>query len=266
MLAVATMLALDYPLKIAVAHTDAGETPLERAYAKLRYTDRLQSAAGGGMDAILRLTECDLLTPALLRDHTESILKERLDLIAGAAPGSRQLLAENFPLIKAAAAQYYDILFVDVTATADGTANDLVSRQALMHADLIVKTVNQNEFLLERMRLQPMTWSTGDDSGDEGLLCVGAYESTSKLTLDRIAKQLGTARKRIGAVPRNVRFMDAMNEGRILDYLLRAMAAKKRFLEHDEQADFIAAVRSMGKLVLRALDLAPTGEMSVKEA
>lgn len=257
MIAVAALLALDYPLKIAITHNQQGETVMEKSFSKLRFGTGMRGTSGG-LDAILRLSECDLLTPITLRDHTESILKERLDLIAGAQSGEGESFTRALPRIIHAALRYYDILFFDLGA---GYGN-AVTEQVLKQADLVVVTLNQNEALLDKYFASVAR--IANHGKGKRLFCVGSYEPASRLSLNRMMKNYRMTSKEIVAIPRSVRYMDAMNDGNILDYILRAMSVRKRLLEYDGNVSFIAGVRQAGRKVLELLDLAPPEEVDLE--
>lgn len=259
MLAVAAMLALDYPLKIAITHPVPRETLIERSMGQLRSQRGISSSGdSGGMDAILRLAECEMLTPTTLRDHTESVLKGRLDVLRGPTMNADDRLLMALPQLKSSASRYYDLFFIDVAA---GTEN-LVTKQVLAQADLIVVTLNQNVEWLERY-FADVDKAQFPNSKKEEVLCerlraklqafYGSYKKQYKLHSSDL----------LGVVPHNVRLMDALNDGNLLDLLLRSMAVKKQMFVHDENLAFISSIRDIGKLLLRSLDLAPLEEVSL---
>ena len=248
MVAIATTIALDHHTRILMTHTHVERSNLEQAFTRLRQSSRGTTAAIG-MDAIERLVQCGKLTPEGVRDNAESILKDRLDLISGSTNEDTHLFRQVLPHIFEAYKRFYELLFIDVSS---GTRNEL-SSLVMEHADLIVVNLNQNKFVLDALFAKEEWPSLLNDK--RVVFCLGAYERHSKMTVDRIAKQYGIPKNRIGFVPYNVRYMDAHNDQDVIDYLIKARSAKKRFLEFNEDVYFTQSVRSMGNNILDALDL-----------
>lgn len=259
MLAVATMLALDYPIKVAVTQLNVGETLLERSLLQFQFRKGQDSrGVSGGMDAVLRLADCGLLTPAALRDHTESVLKDRLDVLHGPSSDTEDKLISAFPQMKSAASGYYDLFFIDVSAT----LNPSVMKLVLESADLIIVTLNQNAVFLEHYFSNVDNHLFANDGKRK--FCLGSFEPNSRYSLDLIKKKFKIRNTLLGTVPRNLRFMDSLNEGNLLDFLLRSMAVKKQWLVHDEGLVFISSIREIGKRIMHSLDLAPLEEVSLE--
>lgn len=256
MLAVSAMLVLDYSLKIAVTSISPGDMLLNRALSQLILRPgRRTKNDSGGMDGILRLAECELLTPSSLRDYTESVLKDRLDLLSVPSTGTEERLHHALPLIVHTASRYYDLFFVNATAGVSDPATALL----LEKADLIVVTLNQNAALLDSYFASVENRFFSKDK--KHIYCIGSYDGTSKYSLERLKRTYKLPASKTGAVPRNTRFMDAVCDGNLLDYLLRSMAVKKQAFVYDENVAFISSIRDAGKHVLRQLDLAPLQEV-----
>ncbi|OXM15544.1 hypothetical protein [Paenibacillus herberti] len=248
MAAVASTLALDYHMRILLTQSSEKNGDLERWLLK---SDR--AGEQRGLDAVHRLFSCGMFSSEGLRDHAEPILRERLDLLASRNLTEDQI-QELMPHILEGYRRFYDLLFVDLSAC---TGSELRS-YLLDKADVIVTSVNQNRLLLDRYfndirRELP--------SGKSVLSCIGSYERGSKLHKDRIMRQYGISKKEIGAVPRNVRLMDAQNEGQLMTYLMRAREAKGKFLEFSEEAEFTKSLRHLGGMLLQALELYPASDL-----
>lgn len=250
MIATGTMLALDRSVKILMAHTHTEMSTLERAYAKL-LDSILTNEINGGMDEIQRLVECSMLTPETLRDNALSIIKDRLDIINGAAEPNVQTLKKTLGYVLDMYRRSYDLLFVDISS---GTKNEL-SKLIMERADLIVVNLNQNTMVLDSY-FNNEDWKQLVDKKNV-VYCLGSYDRTSKYTIERISRNYKLPAKKIGAIPYNVRFRDASNEQNVIDYLLRARTVEKKWLEFDEEYYFTECTRNMGNIILNSLDLVP---------
>ncbi|WP_166244084.1 hypothetical protein [Paenibacillus turpanensis] len=255
LVAIATLLALDYHLRILVCHSHSEPSLLERNYMRNPKSELLLE--GGGLDAIGRLVHCGLLTPEGLRDNTESVLKNRLDFLAG--PDSLQtgsIMEIMVPLLEVSKS-YYDLTFVDIVPGAQNPLSDLV----LTHADLVVVNLNQNEGLLEQF-FTKTSWPTHLEQ-KRILYVLGKFERSSKYTMKRLSKRFAMSESSLHAVPYQSKYMDALNEQLALEYLIRASNAKARMLEFNEDAYFIASIRRFNEQMLKMLELSPRAEVTV---
>lgn len=256
MAAVAATLALDHHIRVLMTHTHLERGVLEHVFSQTRTT--LQSArTSGGMDAIERLVQCGMLTPEGIRDHAESILKDRLELLGGSTSAEKHETELLLPHIFKDYRRFYDLLFVDISSEDNPEVVSLVMEQA----DLIVVNLNQNQVSLNSYFLKnnkapvPKTKPV--------LYCLGAYERTSRFNRERIIKQYDLKKKEVGFIPHHIGYMDAQNERRMVQFLLKAREAKSRFLEFSEDGYFTGAVRQMGQLILRTLEISPVSELDV---
>jgi MinD-like ATPase involved in chromosome partitioning or flagellar assembly len=254
MAAIATTIALDHHVRILVTHTHQGHGTLEHIFASARpYTPSLHNH--GGMDAIERLVMCGMLTPEGIRDQAESILKDRLELLRGLSGTGDKAQKLILPHIFREYQRFYDLLFIDMSSE----SNSDVVNMVLQQADLVVVNINQDRRLLESYFHKGGKAVIGDHA--PMLYCLGAYERTSRLNKEKIIKQFGLNKKELGVIPYDVRFLDAQNEQRMLQFLLKAREAKARFLDFNEEQYFTEAVRHMAKLILQRLELSPISEM-----
>jgi hypothetical protein len=265
MIAAATMMALDYQMKILVTHTQGRKTLVENAYDRLRVPERMQGIAGsmGGMDAVVRLYLCEMLTPQGLRDNTESIMKDRLDLLAGTEQVTEEEWLRSIPHIIHSAKQQYDVIFVDIGSG----MNNSVTRLYLELADQIVVNLNQNVSLLSSVYDKANGPESIIGKGRRApLYCLGSFDRRSKYSVDRISKAYRIPMKNIGIVPRNTRFMDALLDQDVVDFLLRAMAIKKGLLEYNEEAEWVRAIRRFDRRLMQVLELSPAAGVTSEDA
>ncbi|WP_152392579.1 hypothetical protein [Paenibacillus guangzhouensis] len=250
MIAISTMLALDYQMRILITHTHAERSTLEMAYSKLRQVDIYREVAAG-MDGIEHLAQCGMLTPESIKDNAESIVHDRLDLIPGLTNLDVKSFKRTLPFIIESARRFYNLTFIDVSS---GTKNE-ISQYVMEQADLVVVNLNQNSSVLDTF-FSRQDWPSILDQKPV-IYCLGSYERNSKMTTQRIASRYSVSRKKIGAIPHNYRYMDAHNEQHIIDFLLRARSREKKFLQHDEEVYFTESVRNVGKQILHGLGLVP---------
>lgn len=248
--AAATMLAMDFHLRMVMTHTHRELSTLERAYAKLLEGDLFKET--GGIDAIDRLAKCAMLSPESIRDNALSIIKDRLDIIPGTDNPSTDLdltIHNVLDMYK----KMYQLMFIDVSST-----RDVLSKSVMERADLIVVNLNQNRTVLDSF-FGDKDWMSLVN-GKKVLYCLGAFDRTSRLTKDRIAKEYRISTKDMFTVPYNVRYRDAQNDKHIIDYLMKARTVEKRRFEFNEEVFFVEHVRLLGNAILKTLELMPIKE------
>jgi len=248
MVATATSIALDYPLRVLMTHTQYERSTLESAYALVK-ENNIASPFIVGMDGINRLVQCGMLTAEGIRDHAESILKDRLDLISGPKNKDdttfKQALHQLFENYR----RFYDLVFIDISSETSHEISQLVMK----HADLIVVNLNQNKVILDKF-FSMTEWFTISDP-KKLLYCIGSYHQTSRMSLDRMARTFPISKKKCGYVPHNLSFMDAQNEQQVVQFMLKARAVKKRFLEYSDEVYFTESVRMLASKIIDSLDL-----------
>lgn len=253
MAVVAATIALDHHIRVLMTHTHSEQGLLEHVFSQTKAAE--QARASGGMDAIVRLVQCGLLTPEGIRDHAESILKDRLELLSGSMHSEKHMARLLLPHIFRDYRRFYDLLFVDISSEDDPEVAALVMKQA----DLIVVNLSQNQVSLNNYFV-----ANGQVIVPEHkhvLYCLGAYERSSRMNKERIIKQFGVKKSAVGFVPHHTGFMDAQNERRTVQFLLKAREARARFLEFSEEVYFTAAVRRLGRLILQTLEISPVPEL-----
>ncbi|MFC6333911.1 hypothetical protein ACFP56_14885 [Paenibacillus septentrionalis] len=248
MVASATSIALDYPLRVLMTHTKYERSMLESAYTLLK-ENAIVSPLIVGMDGIDRLVQCGMLTAEGIRDHAESILKDRLDLISGPKnqddTNFKQVLHQLFENYK----RFYDLVFIDISS---GTSQE-ISQLVMQHADLIVVNLNQNKVVLDNF-FANNDWSAVGET-KKLLYCFGSYHQTSRMSLDRMARTFPISKKKCAYVPHNLSFMDAQNDQQVVQFMLKARSVKKKFLEYSEEVHFTESVRTLAAKIIDSLDL-----------
>lgn len=254
MAVVAATIALDHHIRVLMTHTHLEQGVLEHVFSQTRMAAQA-ARTSGGMDAIERLVQCGMLTPEGIRDHAESILKDRLELLSGSLNTEKHTAKLLLPHIFKDYRRFYDLLFVDLSAEDDPEVVSLVMEQA----DLIVVNLSQNQVSLNTYFETSGRSPVPDDK--QVLYCLGAYERSSRMNKERISKQYGLKKSAVGIVPYHTGFMDAQNERRTVPFLLKAREVRTRFLEFSEDGNFTAAVRGMGQLILQTLEISVVPEL-----
>lgn len=114
-----------------------------------------------------------------------------------------------------------------------------VTKNIVSHADVVV--VN----LCQGMNADRLTLS--DQIMKKAVFLVGKYDAASNENLTAICKKYNIERERIVAIPYNIEFHDAMQEGRLVPFLTKQIMARRS----DSNFTFINGVFRATDMILR---------------
>lgn len=243
MAAIAALTALEYRMRILMAHTHFDRSMLELAFIEKRYLrHELTDLSDTGIDALSRFIRFNRVGEDDIAGFTTTILKNRLDLLIGTRNTNRELyingLKNIIGTILKSASHCYDLVLVD---TAPG--NDEISVKILQQSDLVVVNLSQNLHILEEFLEGSM------DYRDRMMILIGRYDEDSRYNLKAIRKRFGDIR--VLAIPYDIGFADACAESRVIDFFLRNLQADK----DDPHYPFIRGVREAAEAILAALGM-----------
>lgn len=105
--------------------------------------------------------------------------------------------------------RYSDMVFVDTTAAPLAS-----SRKILQKADIVVVNLNQNEQLLDHF------FRNYSSVRERAFYLIGNYDANSELTRSAIVERYHLQGDKVGVIPHNTAFSDAISKGRLLAFLL----------------------------------------------
>lgn len=243
MAAVAVLTALEYRLRILMAHTHFDRSSLESAFIEKQYIrHELTDLSDTGIDALSRFIRFNRVEKEDFAGFTMTILKNKLDLLFGTRNTNREIYMNNLKnvigTILQSASKVYDLVLVD---TAPG--NHEVSLKILQQSDLILVNLNQNIHILEDFLKENMEYR------EKMMILIGKYDDNSRYNLKALRKKCGSLQ--VLAVPYDIGFADACTESRVIDFFLRNLPAEK----DDPHYAFIRGVRETVEAILSALGM-----------
>ncbi|MCD1261271.1 hypothetical protein B5M42_020940 [Paenibacillus athensensis] len=230
LIAVSALLGLEYSSRILLLGSAQSQAAsLERALVKRRDdagSDPLY--ADIGVDALERLIRNNKLLPEMLRDYTIPLLKERFDFLPGTIKPHKTFAAgahDFLPQMLLTAKRYYDLILID----AGSGARQPLSQMLLQNADAVVVSLNQNLSVLERFFAQNdwQQWL----SGKPLLLVLGQYDRYSVYTTRNIKRRF-KLKSPLYQIAHSAGLMDAMQEGRVIDFMFRNQSVPKGHEHH----------------------------------
>ena len=242
--AVASIVAQKTALKTIVAHNHFEHSALESYF--FRHSDRfgrdVPGLANQGVDALVRLMRNGRLKPEMVADYTWSLLKDhRLDILPGTAKKERWGAQDEGVLmsILECAKKTYDLVIMDVHSGLSGSG----SRRLLESSDVLVFCLNQNRFLLddfaEVMKNNPFFREK------RCVYVISRYLKHAALTPGNLARRYKLDKAALFEIPDNSRFLDALNSGRVFDFI-----AYYRNARTGEEKEFIDSLNRLCDVVV----------------
>ncbi len=242
--AVSTLMAIEEDFSNILLHGHWQAKKIESSftdYESLKAQNVFNSSSMG-ITALARLVESNKLTPESIRNYAKPVLKQRLDVMYGTNVASREQfsqLTNSLSMVIGKANETYDLVWVDLPK---GTEKTYIT-DALESADYIVCTINQEEVFLEEAIEKYLANDIIKKKPRMLLMC--NYEQKSKYNIPNIRRKYGI-KEAIHAIPHNYVFTDACNDGSVIDFFYKNIAADKT----DYNGEFIHEIRSITKTIL----------------
>lgn len=140
--------------------------------------------------------------------------------------------------------RYSDIVFIDTSAAPLSS-----SRKILQQADMVVVNLSQNESMMSHF------FRNYSSIREKAFYMVGNYDAYSQWTKSRIMNRYGIPGRKIGTIPHNIRFSDAISAGKLIPYLLKNYKCDSKNWNYD----FMAAAKEAVALFRNELFDLPVG-------
>ena len=231
MCAIVAAFAMQYPeLEIALSHTQPESIELEeRLDCRIGFTGKRELYEKTGLSALVLQYMQVGLTSERIRRCAIPLFMKSLYLFSGI--GKKEAFNQiQYSILTEKIVQEFDITFLDLTS---GEKEE--SFQFMKMADVVVVVLPQKPSCLEKFSKQYIEKL----EGKEVCIVIGGYVGISKYneTYFKRKKEYRTKWKWLGTVPMNIGFMDAMIEGRTLEFFLKneLIGKKEKNYEFMEQ-------------------------------
>lgn len=251
-IAVSTLMGMKEDVNSILLHAHWQSKKIESSftdYDQLKNTN-IFTNSNIGMTALSRLSESNKLLPESIRNYAKPVLKQKLDIMYGTNVTQREqfnTLSNTFPAIVRKASEAYDLVIVDLPKS----TNNAYIREVLEDADMIVCTINQDIVRLDEFFEAIEKNEIIKDKSK--IVVIGDYENKSKCNAFNISGRYRT-KLPIFVVPHNYVFMDACNDGAVVDFFYKNINADKR----DYNGYFISEVE---KIVKKIMELTKVKEL-----
>lgn len=221
--AFASLISQKTSYKVLVSHNHIERSALESYFFKMPEADafNFSGLSNQGIDALIRLIQNGRLSPEMIADYTYSLLRNnRLDILLGSAKKKCSEDDSIYMKIVEYAKKYYDFVLLDVHSG----LNKATSYKILEGSDIIIFCLNQNGFLLEDFKetlaRNPVLKTKN------AVYVISRYEKSSSMTVGNIARRFKLDKRAIFAIPENSAFLDALNNGRVFEFIAYAQNSR----------------------------------------
>lgn len=259
--AVATNMAIERNSRILVISTSFNDPTMkncfwgnEMAKAANMFGARNNGVAvGNGIEGLYKLITSNKLEPNIITDYTKVVFKDRLEVLNCFTAVEEQSLDENMEqyrkiqecyldLIKTAN-RYYDLVIVDL----DRMLKSNIRESILKVSDVNIYVLSQR---LESINKFSRLKKTSDLFTDgKNIPVIGKYDRRYKYNSKNIARYL-EERKELDLVPLNLLFMEAAEEVKVADLMLKLKNVKDKT---DENYIFMECIQNLTNNIFKKL-------------
>lgn len=245
--ALASMFALEQHYHSLLTHTQLTFSTLEHLYTQ----GERAGFDDGGMEALERLVKSQLLKAEAIPDYTDTVYKNRLDLLVGSKkeweePAEAELILRS---ILHVARNHYDAIWIDAHS---GTFNT-TTKALLQDADLVLVNLPQNAYVIE-------SFFSGESfpkelEGKPYIVLISNYDEKAAYSIRNI-KRAHKVKAPILPIMYATAFRDASNQRAVTEFFFRSLRAKKG----ESVYAFVQSLRDANKAIMKKLELSATEE------
>ncbi|MFJ7890546.1 hypothetical protein ACIQYL_21015 [Lysinibacillus xylanilyticus] len=241
--ALAAVFALNYQVNSLITHTQFSESILEGLFNKAHKMVGFDS----GLKALERLAKSVLLKPDAVIDYTETIYNKRLDILGGSQThqGDKEILQTLLNVTKEA----YDLVWID---TETGPPGDM-TENFLKAADLILVTLPQNKFVLDRFFTQKEYPAFLDEKNVVYL--IGSYDPEAALNVRKIKAKYKVKNKVMPVLYLHL-FNNAYNTNALTEFFHRNKSVNKKHPVYE----FTDGLKTINHYLAKQVDLVRKGD------
>lgn len=238
--ALAAHFALTYAHKSLITHTQLNYSTLESLFGKEMTNSR---GFDSGIQALERLATSGLLKADAVRDYTETVYKDRLDLLGGTQNQSIET-PQLLEVLLNVAEDAYDLVWID----AHSGIRSNISKRLIKKADLVVVNLPQNRFVLEQFF--SVDGYPNELKGKEIIIIVSQYDSHVKPGITKIKSKYSKVHP-VFAINYSSKFKDSANKGEITELFYRVTNSSKGL----DISDFVDSLAKVNKFISKKLHL-----------
>lgn len=252
MLAVGTMSAILYSLKTVLVQTDKKSKAIEEVFEGKKtenmINDEFYFYSKKGIDEIIDRGKMNIINDEIISTNLINVKHTNLFFIPSSHEDETNLSLEEQTSI-------YNVFMKELNGLGNinfwdiSNGNSILSSEIAKNSDVLVINICQNSDYSK-------ICINDEEVMKKAVFLVGRYDYASRENLYSICKKMGIKREKIGVIPYNIQFHDAINEGRLVPFIMKNIFSKK----HDMNFEFINSLFKSTNLILKAAGVEGIGE------
>lgn len=246
-IALATQMAIEHNMKILLLSTSFKDETIKESFInedqsiKKLFKNSQPKINQAGIEGLDRIIRSNKMSKDIVRDYTEVVLKDRLELLLGLGKNhekSYEDIQEDYEKIVLLANQYYDMVIVDI----DRELSEEVKKAILSHSDVIVLTAIQTakEMVYLTKIYEKEEWNIKKQNS---IIVLGKYNNNTKYNVKNISRNIFKQKQLLNTIPYNNLFFEAVQEANVVDLFLNLLRVKDK----DENYEFIHEVKRLSE-------------------
>ncbi|WMJ87536.1 hypothetical protein [Anaerocolumna sp. MB42-C2] len=211
MLAIALLSCLKLKKSVYLLHNQFMDRSMEKAIFDAETSDMYEDI---GIDSLARNIKVSPLTEDIINDSSMSLYNNMIHILPGTTKENRYLFEKDisltFPAIVNSINSFYDFIFINLAAGENEYSNKIME-----DADIIVVTFAQDKNMIDKY------FSGNHLPEDKTLYLIGKYNCNSRYNLKNLERCYPLLRNKTEVIPYDVGFMDAMADGKVMQYILK---------------------------------------------
>lgn len=190
-----------------------------------------------GIEGLDRIIRSNKISPDIITDYTKVALKNRLEILYGYKGEVEQykMIQTQYSQIVNLASKYYHTVIVDISEDLERktqlellNASDIVvalSTQKLQNIENVINSMEEGTTLRKT----------------NTILTLGRYDEDSTYNTKNISRNILRQKNEINSIPYNTLLLEATQEGKIIDFMLKLLNLKGR----DENTFFLDEIKRL---------------------
>lgn len=246
-IALATQMAIEHNMKILLLSTSFKDETIKESFInedkviKKLFKNSQPKINQAGIEGLDRIIRSNKMSKDIVKDYTEVILKDRLELLLGLGKNhekSYEDIQQDYEKIVLLANQYYDMVIVDI----DRELSEEVKKAILSHSDIIILTAIQTAKEMEYLANlgEKEEWNIKKQNS---IIVLGKYNNNTKYNVKNISRNIFKQKQLLNTIPYNNLFFEAVQEANVIDLFINLLRVKDK----DENYEFIQEVKRLSQ-------------------
>lgn len=239
MLAISTMASVLYSLKTLLVQFDKRSKPLSLAFEGGKNINALNEEFSfynkKGLDEVWDKAKIKKIEKDVIADNTVNVKHTNLYYMPSSKKTEEEFDENFLQMLLEGIREFESINFIDC-CNGKNKMIDTLSK----NTDIIVVNLFQGMDCIDELM---ENW----DIREKALFVVGRYDCHSRDNLYNIRRKYNISKDSIGVIPYNIHFHDALNDGRLVQFITKGIFSKKTDVDYD----FIMELYNTTNMILR---------------